>query len=304
MQSLSAVQTPIGKMFLNKYTIPNFQRPYSWEVDECLQLWEDIEYFASNKKDGETYFCGCVILVDGKSQQRDTIIDGQQRMTTFLLLLKSLLKIDGTNKRLERCVRIYDDYDNLSIDLRIESEVLTDDAKELRTEVIEDRLGDNPKKYNRFEINYTSLLKAVEKWRRSKTAEEVAALVRAVIDDVVVLPIRCPDQENALTIFNTVNNRGMSLSDSDIFKAKLCIAFAERRDEFLRDWANLAKVDSDNYEWLFNTYMHIRMSINGSILDTKSALTKENTSNMKKMETICCWLKSHKKQWTIFKSCI
>ncbi len=72
------------------FTIPEYQRPYSWGTDHCDKLWQDIDDFiASDSKD--RYFFGTIII---NCQDNDTklgLIDGQQRTTTFLLLLKALL---------------------------------------------------------------------------------------------------------------------------------------------------------------------------------------------------------------------
>ena len=73
-----------------KFTIPEYQRPYSWSITNCDKLWQDIiDFINSDSKD--RYFFGTIII---NCQDNDTIfglIDGQQRTTTFLLLLKALL---------------------------------------------------------------------------------------------------------------------------------------------------------------------------------------------------------------------
>lgn len=72
------------------FTIPEYQRSYSWSVNNCDKLWQDItDFMNSDSKD--RYFFGTIII---NCQDDDTIfglIDGQQRTTTFLLLLKALL---------------------------------------------------------------------------------------------------------------------------------------------------------------------------------------------------------------------
>ncbi|MCH5194881.1 MAG: DUF262 domain-containing protein [Oscillospiraceae bacterium] len=72
------------------FTIPEYQRPYSWEIGHCDKLWQDIiDFMDSDSKD--RYFFGTIII---NCQDNDTVfglIDGQQRTTTFLLLLKALL---------------------------------------------------------------------------------------------------------------------------------------------------------------------------------------------------------------------
>lgn len=73
-----------------KFTIPEYQRPYSWSITNCDKLWQDItDFIDSDSKD--RYFFGTIII---NCQQDDTVlglIDGQQRTTTFLLLMKALL---------------------------------------------------------------------------------------------------------------------------------------------------------------------------------------------------------------------
>ena len=71
------------------FVIPEYQREYSWDLTACRKLWEDIESFiASDAKD--PYFFG-TIIVDCSERNIFHLIDGQQRTTTFLLLLKALL---------------------------------------------------------------------------------------------------------------------------------------------------------------------------------------------------------------------
>lgn len=71
------------------FVIPDYQRKYSWSVLECDKLWQDIEtYMESGEKD--PYFFG-TIIADCSDQNQVSLIDGQQRTTTFILLLKALL---------------------------------------------------------------------------------------------------------------------------------------------------------------------------------------------------------------------
>lgn len=77
------------------FVVPEYQRAYSWDVNKCDKLWQDIESFidssqanAGGKK--EPYFFG-TIIADCSMDDRISLIDGQQRTTTFILLLKALL---------------------------------------------------------------------------------------------------------------------------------------------------------------------------------------------------------------------
>lgn len=72
------------------FTIPAYQRAYSWGTEHCDKLWQDIvDFLASDSKD--RYFFGTIIINCLEDDTQLGLIDGQQRTTTFLLLLKALL---------------------------------------------------------------------------------------------------------------------------------------------------------------------------------------------------------------------
>ncbi|MBR1785248.1 MAG: DUF262 domain-containing protein, partial [Bacteroidales bacterium] len=72
------------------FVIPEYQRAYKWEHDvQCDKLWEDVNaYMQEDGKD--PYFFGTVII-DASKDGELRLIDGQQRTTTFVLLMKALL---------------------------------------------------------------------------------------------------------------------------------------------------------------------------------------------------------------------
>lgn len=72
------------------FTIPEYQRAYSWTIDHCDKLWTDIiDFCEGDNKDN--YFFGTIIINCQDHDSKYGLIDGQQRTTTFLLLLKALL---------------------------------------------------------------------------------------------------------------------------------------------------------------------------------------------------------------------
>ncbi len=72
------------------FTIPEYQRAYSWGTDNCDKLWQDINDFV-NSDSKDRYFFGTIIVNCQDNDEKYCLIDGQQRTTTFLLLLKALL---------------------------------------------------------------------------------------------------------------------------------------------------------------------------------------------------------------------
>ena len=72
------------------FTIPEYQRAYSWGIDNCDKLWQDIIDFIDSQSE-DRYFFGTIIINCQDNDTKYSLIDGQQRTTTFLLLLKALL---------------------------------------------------------------------------------------------------------------------------------------------------------------------------------------------------------------------
>lgn len=72
------------------FTIPEYQRAYSWGIDNCDKLWQDINDFVESESK-DRYFFGTIIINCHDNDTKYGLIDGQQRTTTFLLLLKALL---------------------------------------------------------------------------------------------------------------------------------------------------------------------------------------------------------------------
>ncbi|MFZ2585664.1 MAG: DUF262 domain-containing protein [Enterococcus aquimarinus] len=85
----------IGTYFERKeFYIPSYQRPYAWGVTQCEQLIEDIKTHKENfdLESQDNYFFGAILIAQESGEEYETtLIDGQQRTTTFMLLLKAIL---------------------------------------------------------------------------------------------------------------------------------------------------------------------------------------------------------------------
>ena len=102
MSKLNVDQKTIYELFSGKHAdflIPDYQRPYAWDEEQCQTLWDDIFTFAfpennvdqfDDKKD--EYFLGSVVTYKNDRDQSE-VIDGQQRLTTLLLLLRAFFEV-------------------------------------------------------------------------------------------------------------------------------------------------------------------------------------------------------------------
>lgn len=262
MKAIVATPKKIKAVFQDSYVIPDFQRPYSWEEEQCLTLLNDIiDYHEENSNVGEDqYYLGNIVLYHIPENDKGYIIDGQQRLTTMLLLLKALYSKASTAKALEECIRQQDPITSALTDkLKIESNVIEEDYNELKDII----LNDNFDGQSRFKKNYNALSKRLDEWMHGRSSDEINRFILTVLEHVGMLPIECSSLDDALVIFNTVNNRGMPLNDADIFKALMIKETADdskKRKDFVNRWNALNEYE--DIESYFRILMHLKRAEN------------------------------------------
>lgn len=115
MSKLNIDQQTIKELFSNKksdFLIPDYQRPYAWDDVECQTLWDDIFSFAFPDNDytlfdseNDEYFLGPIVTFKNEDNKLE-IIDGQQRLTTLMLLLRAFYSFLGNKALLEKNINI------------------------------------------------------------------------------------------------------------------------------------------------------------------------------------------------------
>ena len=251
MKTITAKPEDIRTIFSREYQIPMFQREYSWEQEQCETLWDDLIDFHNEKDKKDKYFLGNIVVHPIDESEKFSVIDGQQRLTTLLLLIRALFDNAGTVKALEECLKIKDKLSSeLTNNIRLNSDVIEGDKKNLEKIILEGRCDDEN---SRLYINYDMFKKKISDWKQGKTSDELNKLILTFLDNVVLLPILCETEDDALNIFETINNRGLSLSDADIFKSKLYAGIeSSKRSEFIDEWNELY-----DQEDLFRILMYI-----------------------------------------------
>ena len=153
-----------------KIIIPDYQRPYKWNEEKCETLWNDIENFAqTDAKIGSDYFLGTIVSYINQDENQE-IIDGQQRLTSFTLLLRAFYrKLEEMNEdkevvylreRITPCIwkvnRLSGEISDKK-DVHIRSEVATEDDNDTFHKILETGYIDENKKDN-YSINYRFFL--------------------------------------------------------------------------------------------------------------------------------------------------
>lgn len=299
MSKLNIDQQTIYQLFSDKksdFLIPDYQRPYAWGDVECQTLWDDIFAFAfpdddcdKFKKDDE-YFLGPIVTYKNNGKQE--IIDGQQRLTTLMLLLrafyKKFLNMQDKNSvsirnSIAKCIWKSDEFDNLIEDeLKIDSQVSTDDDKEEFLRILRD--GDVQKE---FKSKYANVFRFFQ----NKIEEFIgrypaycAYLPARIMYNCILLPIEAESQDTALRIFSTLNDRGKPLSDADIFKAQFYKYYTSlgKKDEFIKKWKDLETlcdsifrpISGTPMDEAFTRYMYYERAKLGIKSSTTEALRK------------------------------
>lgn len=148
MSKLNIDQKTIKDLLTAKkadFLIPDYQRPYAWTEDECATLWDDLFAFAlpgdgeEEFDDNEEYFLGPIVTFRNEDDRLE-IIDGQQRLTTIMLLLRAFCSKfefmkDADSKTmysdLETCIWKTGALNKVDkTKLKIDSEVASDKDKE------------------------------------------------------------------------------------------------------------------------------------------------------------------------------
>ena len=234
------------------YIIPDYQRPYAWDEDSCQTLWDDIFSFAIPDNDAtkfdtsDEYFLGSIVTFENDKKQQE-VIDGQQRLTTFMLLLRAFYdrftKMQDQDskdfsERIASCIWKTNEMGKPDKEhLKIDSVVATDKDKDEFLSIL--KTGSQT---SRYANNFRFFLKKVDDFINDfpKFAEKLPA---RILNNCILMPIEAESQDTALRIFSTLNDRGLPLSDSDIFKAQFYQYYKQKseddRGEFIKDWKKL-----------------------------------------------------------------
>jgi len=254
MRALNASPKNIRTIFQeDKYIIPPFQRRYTWTEEECVKMFEDItDFFDSHSDDSDSYYLGNIIVYPGDGKNSWVVVDGQQRLTSLLLLLRAIFSKAQTATALEECWKRKDPLTGKIInELKVESQVIAQDKEELESIILN---GVIQGKNSPLKQNYQRFIMLLDDFMSGKDSETIDRFILRTLMNVVLLPIECDSQDDALTIFNTVNNRGAPLGDADIFKAELFRSTPDPKNvkELVKRWNDLNDVN-----FLFRIWMHV-----------------------------------------------
>ena len=267
MSKIHGKEQRIGEVFSSAYafTIPSYQRPYRWELQQAAELFDDILTASrdAEERSGDPYFLGSIVLIKEEGTPEADVIDGQQRLTTLSLLLAVLLKAlpseDAKEMKAllyEKGSRIMGTKDRYRLQLRdrenlfYEEHVLkSSDFSAL--EALDPVQLTDPKK--RLRENLLLFRQKVE----ALSLEERQTFATYLIQSTFLIVVFTPSLDSAFRIFSVLNDRGLDLSASDILKAEIIGAVGEaERPAYTKKWEDAEELlGTQTFTELFS---HIR----------------------------------------------
>ncbi|MFD7761316.1 DUF262 domain-containing protein [Streptomyces microflavus] len=224
-----AVQRTIGEIVLiGEHVVPRYQRPYAWDDENVLDLWNDL------RDNPEGHFLGNMVVHPSGSDSWD-LVDGQQRLTTVLIAIRAikdayekigepgraqglsnyLQHVDLTGKSVFR-LKYRTETGFLHLNLFSEPEAV---IRQANPNSIADKA-----QYSAYKIFARNIAAEVSA-SASPDAETIDAIRDRFIRSSVVY-VRVDDRQDAFRIFETLNDRGKSLNQVDLVKNQVISSIA------------------------------------------------------------------------------
>jgi uncharacterized protein with ParB-like and HNH nuclease domain len=232
-----------------RYKVPPHQRNFAWTLDEVRQLWDDIT--GAIDEDLPEYFLGTIVVQENSDKKLRSIIDGQQRLATLAMVFSAIRSV-YEEKSDERAREIHSEYLGVKDRrTRLTEPRLT--LNEVNQEVFQRLVVDSaPDDLFRQTIANKTLspsnilLAEAAQWIRNAVRQRLQGeskyetflleLEDFVRDRLVAILVRVGDDADAYLIFETLNDRGLELSISDLLKNYIFSRAGNRLDLVRQQW--------------------------------------------------------------------
>ena len=273
ISSISADRLVVKDIFCDDYvfTIPNYQRPYSWDEENCTQLLDDLHSFAFKDEqfnDLPPYFLGSSVIIKKPSERNAQIVDGQQRLATLTILLSCLRYVieekENKNTISEFIFQKENKLKGTSATYRLKTRKRDQD---FFNKLIQDEKGliayfKDPnliRPVNDAQSQMLSNAKALldEFVRKKYAQEQLEHIATYIIQKCVIVIVSSTDEEMAFRIFNVLNDRGKDLTIADILKSEILEKIPEiEQDKYTDKWEDCeTKLGIINFKDFFS---HLR----------------------------------------------
>lgn len=293
-----SVEALLGSGRTKPFVIPEYQRPYAWTDEQVETLFEDLwEFTVSNggtEREG-SYFLGSIVSYENDNGEQE-IIDGQQRITSLFLLLRAIYTKLFNSPLSERTLEANNFIGKIepsiwrtnkltgTVDYKttlLTSRVVNNEGNEILRKILETGRANKDSKDN-YSRNYIHFQELLDK-HSSENPLMIYQFIYSLLNQAILLPITADTQDTALTIFSTLNDRGLPLSDADIFKAKIYNHLEGKdKETFIERWKELdeqATAANESIQQLFYYYMFYLRALEKDTKSTTPGVRKYYSSN-------------------------
>ncbi|MCK0496216.1 DUF262 and DUF1524 domain-containing protein [Helicobacter pylori] len=243
----------------NQLVIPIYQRLYSWEKEQCKQLWDDIiKIGGDDKMDG--HFIGSILYVLDRithSNNALLIIDGQQRLTTITLLLIALRDhLNDEDEFLEKfsCQKIQNHYlinSDKDGDKKFRLILSESDKDTLLSLIDKDR-----RKPSEPSLKIVENFKLFEEW--VSNTDKLETIFKG-LDKLMIVEIALEkEKDDPQLIFESMNSKGMELAQTDLIRNYIIMETeVEKREGFYNKyWRAMEEKFKQNKKWFDRFVRH------------------------------------------------
>lgn len=281
-----SVEALLGSGKTKPFVIPEYQRPYAWTDEQVETLFEDLWDFTAasggTEREG-SYFLGSIVAYENEDGEQE-IIDGQQRITSLFLLLRAIYTKLAATPASERTLEANNFIGKIepaiwrtnkltgTVDFKnilLTSRVVNNEGNEILRSILETGKADENAKDN-YSKNYVHFQELFDK-HSAENPLMVYQFIYALLNQAILLPITADTQDTALTIFSTLNDRGLPLSDADIFKAKIYNQLeTDAKKDFIDRWKDLDEQAAEANESIQQLFYYSMFYLRALEQDTKT----------------------------------
>jgi len=247
------------------YEIPKFQREYSWEKEEVKQLIDDVFLMFDEIDDfdniTEDYFLGTLVLIHDKTDQKNRIvIDGQQRLTTILILLNVLKEKFSKKKDKEEIQRyLYANRKKKKYKIKLNR---TNQAffttfiqsfnskkhKEKLTQELKNSSNSNKLIYKAYKTLVKEIDLKIEEYKikKNKIDEFLSKILRVIKESFTIMEMSVNSIKDGSLIFETLNTRSKRLQLYEIIKNHIFGRMTSKETDIENFWDKILEEYYEN----------------------------------------------------------
>ena len=246
MSKVEAKEFNLCNILKERYSIEDYQREYRWKEKQITDLLEDLTEKFLNSNGEDHYFLGSIIISERDDQQQ-FIIDGQQRLTSLTLLLiyiyRTLKDQEALKGKIDKLIYSKDKGFNLNVAPRNECMHALRDGKSFDKDGQPESIVNIVECYENIEEDFRGHLAGdtgTPSDELELAPEALPKFAEWLIEKVYLVRITTDSDANAFAIFETMNDRGVNLTPTEMLKGYLLTKSPELRRQGLNEtWKNL-----------------------------------------------------------------